>query len=103
MSKHTPEPWIVCDLPYDRRLGVLCSIYGGNGEKHGVVGTTKNSRFDPAVRITNAKRIVACVNFCEGFSDKQLAEMESLKDVLASVDLRPDEIAKANAWRKDDE
>ena len=41
-------------------------------------------------------------DFCDGFSDDRLNKMKSLKDVLASVDLRPDEIAIMNKWRAKD-
>jgi len=84
-NKPTPAPWCVTNLPHDQRLGVLCSIYGKHDEKHMVVGTTKNSKLPPALRIANAKRIVACVNFCEGHSDSDLAEMGSLKGELQRI------------------
>lgn len=109
--KHTKEPWVVRveNTDFTDETGTFTDIRYIIWPK----STYKNSMgFEVTQEIAfcgngikekhDAKRIVACVNFCTNFSNEQLSEMKSLKDVLASVDLRPDEISIMNKWRAKD-
>lgn len=88
-NKHTPEPWEVrtevTDLSDETGEDQLTQyvIWPKNNYKNSM-GFEVTQRvaicFNGLSERKDAKRIVACVNFCEGFSDKQLAEMGSLKE-----------------------
>lgn len=67
MKDHTPEPWQI-----DLELGTRTRICDAEGHLvaevfRGFVTTAENSD-------GNAKRIVACVNFCTGFSIETLTK-----------------------------
>lgn len=70
-TNHTPEPWHVSTDGY------AVSIPRGHGE------TTVADCFDagrdefPATRQANARRIVACVNACEGIGTETLEKERS--------------------------
>jgi len=59
-----------------KREGLYCLVCKPN-EEHQSLAHCANP--------IDAKRIVACVNFCEGYSDEQLAEMGSLKNELQRI------------------
>ena len=67
---HTKEPWTAY---YNEKRNMFI-VGDSSGED---VADFMNNPQDEA----NAKRIVAAVNFCEGFSNEDLAKMGSLKDV----------------------
>ena len=75
-NKHTPEPWSAGVIKYkgewhftavpvgnEGKITALCGLAGANGEDES---------------IANARRIVACVNACAGFSTETL-------ELIASV------------------
>ena len=55
---HTPEPWEVTDSRYIRQ---------SNGPRHVVARATKMDGME-----ANARRIVACINACEGMDTESL-------------------------------
>ena len=57
MSKHTPEPWYKFDEGNN--------IFSSNGHVSEISGHETH----PALDISNAARIVACVNACAGMDD----------------------------------
>lgn len=73
MSKHTPEPWrvgrpgtVVSDTPVPGMGGSdAVEYYGGH-----LIGES--------ITEANARRIVACVNFCAGISTENLEDNEPL-------------------------
>ena len=73
MSKHTKEPWKLWNNPNYK------TFYGACPEKM-EEPNNESFIFDRAFHL-DAKRIVATVNFCEGFPNEDLAKMGSLKDV----------------------
>lgn len=63
--KHTKEPWRVHLL--DRR-----TMIASDGENGYLAETRKVKRGD--IDVVNAKRIVACVNACEGITNEALEQ-----------------------------
>ena len=62
MNKYTPEPWVAhTENPY----GVFDS-------KGSIIVSCTNLRMPFVTREENAKRIAACVNYCEGASNQEL-------------------------------
>jgi len=63
MARHTPETWSY----YENR------IYEEWGTGRYIANTIEWERF-PDEAEANARRIVACINFCEGLSTEWLVE-----------------------------
>ncbi len=89
INNHTPEPWSV-GVPdvwpkhFSRYEYMPVGIYSeADCEFHAVADCSMNAscRWEDEAQ-ENAERIVACVNFCAGFSNKELKNMGSLKDAL---------------------
>jgi hypothetical protein len=62
MSKHTPEPWYKFDEGNN--------IFSSNGHVSEILGHETH----PALDISNAARIVACVNACATFDNDTLLD-----------------------------
>lgn len=62
--KHTPEPWELGDAPAG---GHLCIVELPNGQAIKCYGASRREA------IANARRIVACVNYCAGMTEEELA------------------------------
>lgn len=81
-QKHTPGPWHV-----GMRPGPI--VYGQNGAQ--VADMIDNPRISPPVLVgenenrANARRIVACVNACEGISTEE-AENTNVRGALDQAD-----------------
>lgn len=74
MSKHTPEPWVKNEYhqvfgPNDRRICIDGFAFGTH--------STEESQ-------ANTKRVVACINACEGFSIEELEGANLFKDSIES-------------------
>jgi hypothetical protein len=83
---HTPEPWIY-DLPDAGHEGIICGKHGGE---------VVDGEFSEA----NARRIVACVNYCTNARIEELegGSLEGLKNSLnASIDYANGQIATLRA------
>ena len=63
MSKHTPEPWEVRGE---------CGIWSEDGF---VATTNPHVRPFATIQATNAARIVACVNACEGINPQAIPDL----------------------------
>lgn len=87
-TKHTPTPWRVLN-----RRGVICHV-NGNTDIFNWPGKTE----------ANARRIVACVNACDGIDDPSVvAEMVKFLRLLPWENLsgfREDQIARMGAILK---
>lgn len=84
MSEHTPGPWKLQggvivngsmeESPYSQRYPVICR--------------TDNPRLQVAEQNANARRIVDCVNSCEGINPEAVPELlEACKAVVGRVDI----------------
>ena len=80
MSNHTPEPW------YWHENDSYCEI---NSERDGQIGDSCASSClgDIDLGRANARRIVACVNACEGMEDPsaEIAELKRQRDELLGL------------------
>ena len=76
MSKHTPEPW------YCQDNGTYFDIYGDNDQQR--IGDTCASSCDGnrGLGDINARRIVACVNACEGMETEHIENQSMLGETL---------------------
>ena len=81
MSKHTPEPWAVDEY---MAVGGLTGMLIDNAGNH--IGTAFNVTMS-AEAVTNARRIVTCVNACAGMADPaaEIAELKRQRDELMSL------------------
>lgn len=81
---HSPTPWEV-DVVTDR--GVLSIIRYNGLYKHCeiVVQVDWSYKYDEFITSSNCHRIVACVNFCEGYSNNELPGI-NLFDILQNRD-----------------
>ena len=90
MSKHTKGPWSlgvpdVWPKHFSRFEYIPVGVYSEKDcDIHAVADCSCNAscRNEDEAQ-ANAKRIVAAVNFCEGFSNDELAKMERLRDVYS--------------------
>jgi hypothetical protein len=84
MMSHSPEPWEV------RTIGVgevwIVRPDGQDGFNE-VIAECEN--LGEAQDITNAERIVACVNACQGWTTEELTDRAFLKTGMASESGRP--------------
>ena len=81
MSKHTPEPWAVDEY---MAVGGLTGMLIDNAGNH--IGTAFNVTMS-AEAVTNARRIVTCVNACAGMADPaaEIAELKRQRDELLGL------------------
>ena len=103
MSKHTPEPWIVCEHDAGCRdaTNFGLSIEQDRercGEEPSIIAEVDidGDGIDLETGRANAARIVACVNACAGMDDPA-AEISRLRARLAAWK------AEAEAWRQADD
>lgn len=73
-AKHTKGPW-----RYDYEPGYCGELIAQDG--------TTIAEFVVEPSLDNARRIVACVNACEGFSIEELEGADLFKDSIESQDL----------------
>ena len=74
MTKHTPEPWNIYFNSQDDF--VIRKMFADGQESHVVARCHSGA--------ANARRIVACVNACEGFSIEELEGANLFKDSIES-------------------
>jgi len=89
--KHTKEPWHLFSHRGSKTVAIL------DVKKRHQPEVVKWGGFDEepfSLQEANAKRIVAAVNFCEGFSNKRLAKMGSLKDLKSHADMRDEQVVR---------
>lgn len=75
MGKHTPEPWVVDSRPD------LGDKFYSDDETGSIIGECPEYRFamrSVEERFANVRRIVACVNACEGISTEDLEAVPRL-------------------------
>ena len=66
---HTPEPWAVSDSPY----GAIISTASRELRQSWCVSTEDTGRkYSAEIAVANARRIVACVNACQGMKTNHL-------------------------------
>jgi hypothetical protein len=70
-NKHTPEPWAFCEIHAD--------VFAPEG--HVIASTYKRQIQTNEIKVANAARIVACVNFCANIPNEQL-EGTTLEAIL---------------------
>lgn len=68
---HTPEPWSVAEESFDND-GIHESVIRGLDGRAAIAVTLEFGANNPGMREANARRIVACVNACEGISTELL-------------------------------
>jgi len=94
VSEHSPEPWEVCGVWHEGDGAGFIAITDAHSEMVGGCWnyTDRGEPVDPTERDrVNARRIVACVNFCREFPTEALegrqlvylkqAQWESLADM----------------------
>lgn len=87
MSAHTPGPWEVAD---GRRIGVnLPNVTGGGYDSHCIAVTHESAHINAAA---NARRIVVCVNACEGLSSEALERLGTLDRASVAAAARRNEM-----------
>jgi hypothetical protein len=69
---HTPEPWAVSDYVSDNDGCLESVITALDGSANVAVALDFGDNI-PFMRGANARRIVACVNACRGYTTEQLA------------------------------
>lgn len=89
-TEHTPEPWVYSE-DCDSR-----GHYVGFGPVNKFVGETHISvnNFCTVQAKTNARRIVACVNACQGLDTRFLENLEALSLLEILVDTGFPELKK---------
>lgn len=78
-DKHTPEPWIIPSGEHH-----ITSAANDEVRKYWCITTRDTGRhYPPEVSNANARRIVACINACAGFSteDLEIAPEKSLHNL----------------------
>lgn len=66
---HTPEPWVLSESHY----GAIVSNASSDIRKNWCLSTSDTGRiYSNELAVANARRIVACVNFCAGVSIEKL-------------------------------
>jgi hypothetical protein len=98
MSEHTKEPWIVIDFdPHhgtyieDEHGETICDLY--------VIDRITDKPIQQNNAEANARRIVACVNTCEGIDTERLELTKSNNETLLLLDLIIVENNVTNCWR----
>ena len=84
MSNHTPEPWVI-----DNRDRLATNFYSDDATGS-IIGGCQDYQFAYRPldeRLANARRIVACVNACEGMEDPaaEIAELKRQRDELLAL------------------
>jgi hypothetical protein len=75
-NKHTPEPWFVKTERRTKRDYCSEQIWGNYSQpEHKRIEIGYAEGFSDEDKV----RLVECVNFCKGFTNKQLKDMGSLK------------------------
>jgi hypothetical protein len=82
---HTPEPWAAHPTRVNRQTEWI--IYGDSKEPRGdlAVGKLRRANYSAA----NARRIVACVNYCEGVPTLEIESApkhQQLRHLLEMID-----------------
>ena len=79
---HTPEPWRICTAGDTIEKLVPVSEYG---DSILTLVTEGRTEFAAVYSDDDAKRIVACVNACKGFSTEQLVDIYHMGGMAISV------------------
>ena len=74
MSKHTPIPWFKNEYR---------QIFGPNGRRICIDGFAFGTHSTEESQ-ANTRRVIACINACEGFSDEELEGADLFKDSIES-------------------
>lgn len=96
MSKanHTPGPWCISEA--ESSFEIIQDCWSDDGDHLGAV-VVRAPEIDPengGIRNkADARRIVACVNACEGFSIEELEDANLFKDSIDSANLIDDLLA----------
>ena len=77
-TKHTKEPWSINDWPQDTTDITIGASLTPLIAKVSLRNVSINEQKD------NARRIVACINACEGFSIEELEGADLFKDSIES-------------------
>ena len=82
-AKHTPEPWLLEFLPEgtDRHTASELEIWSDSNEPSRFITDLASGRRGQAFEktVANARRIVACVNYCAGSATSDLERLAELK------------------------
>lgn len=80
-QKHTPEPWKVTE-PKSGRVQISHSSGGIVGHAPQICAMWNSNKVTQA----NARRIVACVNACRGFSIEELDGADIFRDSIDAME-----------------
>lgn len=107
MTKHTAEPWVAIEhgdigSGWWSVLKGAWDVSGNQASNPGVVADSKYSAMLPDENAANAKRIVACINACEGINPKAvpglLKAARGARAALTQNKTHPADIAAALAF-----
>lgn len=82
---HTKEPWHLCEV--ENETGRIKHLVPVDSEKMSLLTIVENDqgRFAAIYNDEDARRIVACVNFCRGVPDSELKYLEPSFENMAVV------------------
>ena len=94
---HTPEPWIEAGPSFGAEkmaeVTEIVTVYGEDDDEESDTICEFPGYIDKETRAANARRIVACVNFCKGLSTENIENdtlESSLKEALERVKTQRD-------------
>ena len=96
MSEHTIEPWRVAEESFDND-GSHESVIRGLDGRAAIAVTLEFGPNNPGMREANARRIVACVNACEGIPTGVLEKqgMVPIEQVTHDIEQQRDKLLAA--------
>ena len=96
MSEHTKEPWRVAEESFDND-GIHESVIRGLDDRAAIAVTLEFGPNNPGMREANARRIVACVNACEGIPTGVLEKqgMVPIEQVTHDIEQQRDKLLAA--------
>lgn len=93
MSEYTKEPWNVAEEAFDND-GIHESVIRGLDGRAAIAVTLEFGPNNPGMREANARRIVACVNACEGIPTGVLEKqgMVPIEQVTHDIEQQRDKL-----------
>lgn len=82
MSMHSPEPWILFEV--GDRFKHQCPATSEKGSIL-TIATEEDVQFGAVYNDEDARRIVACVNACKGFTTEQLNDIAAMGGMAIPV------------------
>ena len=84
-NNHTPEPWHLCEV--ENETGRIKHLVPVDAEKMSLLTIVENDQatFAAIYNDDDARRIIACVNACEGIPTDALERSKSLDEFMRSM------------------